>query len=121
MRISTKVSPINSLIFISDLDGGKAPYPVRGAMIMSTSSCISVGCHPEQDGPTEIVLGKLDEVDPGAAAAFDGDLDTPNGHITISTVDRKTILDAAVPEKRTHVRIWLSHPRWPERVIIGCE
>jgi hypothetical protein len=121
MSSSAKIAPINSLIFISDSRQGQVPYPVRGAMILSTSSCISVGCYPEPDGPTEIVLGKLDEVDPGAAAAFDGDLDTPNGHITISTVDRKTILDAAVPEKRTHVRIWLSHPRWPERVIIGWE
>jgi len=121
MPSSIKIAPINSLIFISDSRQGQVPYPVRGAMILSTSSCISVGCYPEPDGPTEIVLGKLAEVDPGGSPAFGGDLDTPNGHITVSTVDRKTILDAAVPGKRTHVRIWLSHPRWPERVIIGWE
>ena len=121
MNPTIKVRPVNSLLFVSDPDGGNAPVPMRGKMILSTSSCISIRCYPEQDGPTEIVLGKIQEVDPHKLPAFDGDLDTPNRQIVVSTVERDTILDAEVPSSRTHVRIWLSHPRWPERVVIGWE
>jgi hypothetical protein len=119
MSCSNKIRPVNSLVFISDRDGGEAPYPVRGALILSTPSCISVGCYPEQDGPTEITLGKASELDPGTQPAFDGDLETPHHAVIVSTVERSTVLQSAVPDTRTRVRIWLSHPRWPDKVIIG--
>jgi hypothetical protein len=118
---SVKISPPNSLLFISDTDGGNAPYPERGPLILSTPSCISVGCYPEQDGPTQVILGKMQEVDPGDHPAFDGDLETPNRAVVVSTVERTTILQAKVHNTRTHVRIWVSHPRWPDKVTIGLE
>src|SRR6266571_8947951 len=114
MSSKTRIRPLNSLIFVSDLDGGVPPEPIRGAMILSTSSCISVGCYPEQDRPAEIILGQAHEMDPGKQAAFDGDLATPSRAIIISTVDRETVLQAKVPKTRTHVRIWLNDPRWPD-------
>ena len=119
MPSSTKISPPNSLLFVSDVDGGDAPYPERGPLILSTPSCISVACYPEQDGPTEVILGKIEEVDPGDRSAFDGDMETPNRSVVVSTVERETILELDVSDTRTHVRIWVSHPRWPDKVIIG--
>jgi hypothetical protein len=82
---STNISPPNSLVFLSDADGGEAPFPVWGAIILSTPSCVSIACYPEQDGPTEIVLGGAAKVAPDDQPAF----------------------------------VLLSHPRWPERVVIG--
>jgi hypothetical protein len=119
MSRSIKVSPPNSLVFVSDADGGKAPYPIRGSLILSTPSCISVGCYPEQDGQTEITLGKTQEVDPGHQPAFDGSLETPNRVVAVSTVEGNTILESNVPGIRTHVRTWVNHPRWPDKVIVG--
>jgi hypothetical protein len=119
MYSSTRISPPNSLLFVSDTDGGKAPYPVRDALILSSPSCISVACYPEQDGQTEVVLGKAHEVDPGDSPVFDSDLETPNRAVIVSTVERETVLEASVPTTRTHVRIWLNHPQWPDKVIIG--
>ena len=121
MNISTRFSPPNSLLFISDPNGGKAPTPVRGPLILSTPSCISVGCYPEQDGPTEVILGKAQEVDPGGNPAFHGDLETPNRAVVVSTAERETVLEAKGPETRTHVRIWINHPRWPDKVIVGLQ
>jgi hypothetical protein len=92
---------------------------VRDRLILSTPSCISVNCYPEQDGPTEVVLGKTQEVDPGDNPVFDGDLETPHRTVTVSTVEGNAILESKVPETRTHVRIWVSHPRWPDKVIVG--
>ena len=68
MYSAIKIRPVNSLLFLSDLKGGKDPTPVRGPMILSTPSCISFRCYPEQDGETEIVLGDGRELDPGRRA-----------------------------------------------------
>jgi hypothetical protein len=65
MQRSTRIAPPNSLVFISDPDGGQAPIPVRGARILSTPSCISVGCQCEIDGDTQIKIGGAAELDPG--------------------------------------------------------
>jgi hypothetical protein len=119
MPTSKKIRPVNSLVFISDPAGGVVPEWVRDALILSTPSCISVGCCPEQDGPTEVILGKMQEVDPGFQSAFDGDLETPHRTVTVSTVERNTILQSKVTATRTRVRIWVSHPRWPDKVIVG--
>jgi hypothetical protein len=119
MSKSKKVRPVNSLLFISDSDGGEGPEWVRGEQILATSSCISVACYPEQDGPTEITLGGTGEVDPGWHPVFAGELETPSRTVIVSTVDHDTILESTVPKERTHVTIWVSHPRWPDRVVIG--
>jgi hypothetical protein len=119
MSASRKIRPVNSLIFVSDPAGGDVPEWIRDASILSTSSCVSVGCYPEQDGPTEVILGKAEEIDPGFQPAFDGDLATPNRAVVVSTVERKIVLESKVPEMRTHVRIWINHPRWPDKIIVG--
>ena len=121
MSAMKKIRPANSLLFISDPEGGSPPVPIRGPMILATPSCISVACYPEQDGPTEIILGAAREVDPGSKPAFNGDLETPNRAVVVSTVERETVLESDVADTRTHVRIWLNHPRWPDKVVIGVE
>ena len=121
MYSSKTIRPVNSLLFVSDPSGGVVPEWIRGAMVLSTPSCISVGCHPEQDGPTEVILGPADEVDPGDQPVIDGDLETPGRVVVISTVERKSVLEARVPDTQTRVRIWLNHPRWPDKVVVGLE
>jgi hypothetical protein len=121
MFTSKSIRPVNSLLFVSDPTGGIVPEWVRGELILSTPSCISVGCYPEQDGPTEVILGTAQEVDPGGNPAFHGDLETPNRAVVVSTVERETVLEAKVPETRTHVRIWINHLRWPDKVIVGLQ
>ena len=121
MRKSIKIAPSNSLVFVSDSAGGTIPQITRGPWLWATSSCIAVGCYPEKDGDTEVVLGKMQEIAPGDNLAFDGELETPNHAVIVSTVEGNTILEMAVSGSRTHVRIWVSHPRWPDKVIIGLE
>ena len=119
MSQTISISPINSLLFLSDVDGGEPPVPVWGAQILSTSSSISFACYPEQDGPTEVTIGLRAEVNPGGPPSFEGELETPNRSVVVSTVDQKIVLKAAVPTGLTHVCIWLSHPRWPDKITIG--
>lgn len=117
--VTTRVAPMNSLVFLSAPEGGEPPEPVRGAMVLATSSCISVGCYPEIDGPTEIVLGDVAEVDPGWPAEFTGDLSTSSRTVIVSDVMGDTLLRRDVPGDVTRITVWLSHPEWPEKVVIG--
>jgi hypothetical protein len=119
LPLTATVNPVNSLLFISDLDGGKAPEPIRGAMVLSTPSCISFGTYPEQDGSTEVTLGNMEDVDWRQVPAFQGSLETPNRTVIISTVEREPVLQMRVKNLHTDVKIWLSHPQWPEKVVIG--
>jgi len=121
MYTSATTRPVNSLLFISDRDGGEVPEWVRDELILSTSSCISIACYPEQDGPTTVTLGPLWEVEHEEQPTFSGYLETPNRAVVVSTVDQQTVVEAKVPKTRTHVRIWLNHPRWPDQVTIGLE
>lgn len=117
--MSTRIAPPNSLLFVSDSDGGIPPVPVRGAHILATASCISIACYPWIDGETAVTLGPSAKIDPGKPPAFDGQLETPNRMIVISTVEGKSILQEVVPDAATHVRVWVNNPSMPDKVVIG--
>jgi hypothetical protein len=116
-----RVAPPNSLLFISDPNGGVGPEYVKGKLVLATSTCISVGCRAFIDGETQVFLGSASELDPGRPPAFDGMIETPNRKVVVSTVEHETILEILVPGTRTHVRIWVDHPTEPDNVIIGVE
>ena len=118
---SVKIAPPNSLLFISDPDGGEPPYPVRGEQILATDSCISIACFPSVDGETSVTLGPAFEVNPGEATAFDGSLKTPSRSVVISTVDRKTILVEKVPDTTTRIKAWVNKPSMPDQIVVGFE
>lgn len=118
---SLKIAPPNSLLFISDADGGSPPIPILGAQILASDSCISIACFPWIDGETVVTLGPSGEVDPGSSPAFDGELETPSQTIVISTVDQKTILSDNVTGTRTRVRAWLNKPAMADQVIVGFD
>lgn len=120
MAVSAAISPVNSLIFIHGARGWIRPLPVAGKLIWSMPSCVATACFPEIDGPTKIVLGIAQEVNPGTAFAFDGLLETPQYLVCVTTVDDdRPVLSFEISGRLTRVRIWHSHPRWPETVTIG--
>ncbi|WP_022721488.1 hypothetical protein [Rhodopseudomonas sp. B29] len=119
MKTSISYAPMNSIVFVHGGPDEAPPWPVWGAQILATNSCISPVCFPEIDGPTEIVLGDADEVDPGRAPDLVSLLRVPDGDLRITTVgDEAAILRMPAPSLAL-VKIWRSHPRWPETVIIG--
>jgi hypothetical protein len=121
MRQAARISPVNSLVFIHGGRGDVTPLPIWGAQILATNSCVSVVCYPEVDGPTDIVFGDVSEVGLDRPPDFEGILRTPDRKVVIATVDDQTVLNMPVAAKLTAVKIWRSHPRWPEVVRIGTE
>ncbi len=120
MKIRT--APPNSLVAISDSDGGEVPDPSAFSLetrIISTDSCILVACFPEIEGETEIVLGPVSEVALPSKPALDQNLETPARKVAISTIVWKKLLEADVTSITTRVRIWTNSARWPDQVIVG--
>lgn len=76
---------------------------------------------PEVDGDTELTIGPAADVDPVYAPGFVGQLETPRLRILVETVDDEIVFDQPVRSAVTQVRIWFSHPRWPEKVMIGID
>jgi hypothetical protein len=121
MRHTARISPVNSIVFIHGGRDGVAPLPIWGARILATNSCVSVACYPEIDGPTDIVCGDANEVGLDRPPDFEGILRTPDRRIVVTTVDDQTVLDVPVLTKLTALKIWRSHPRWPEMVTVATD
>lgn len=121
MRHTARISPVNSIVFVHGGRDNVLPLAIWGARILATNSCVSVVCYPEIDGPTDIVFGDVKEVGLDRPPDFEGILRTPDRKVIITTVDDQTVLDVPVLAKLTVLKIWRSHPRWPEIVTVGTE
>lgn len=110
----------NGLIAVSDRGGGETPaVDATAGNVWSTPSCILVICLHEVDGEAEITLAPAGDVKSSYDMVFDGMLEIPNREIVISTVEDEPLLQTKIPDRFTRVRIWLSHPKWPEQVIVA--
>ncbi len=96
------------------------PDFIPGQLVLSTSSCISIGCLMWQDGETEVTLGAGNEVDPGRTPVFDDFLDAPSRSIVVRSIDRDKIFQTEVSVSPTRIRIWVNCLRDPDKIIIGC-
>jgi hypothetical protein len=121
MVAKIRVAPPNSLLFISDENGGTTPNITREGRLWSTPSCVAVGCLAFMDGVTEVSIGQAKEVSVADALVFDGNVETPSRLLVVSTSDRRQLLKFATPFRNTRVRIWANHPTEPNRVSIGIE
>ena len=119
MSHSVTIAPPNSLVVISDAHGGEVPLAMRAKRIVSTRSCIAVGCRMFADGPSRFTLGPAREVDPGMPPSFEGSLEAPSRTVVVSTVERQALRRAQVPSREVRVRIWTNHPTEPNEVVIG--
>ena len=121
---TARYAALNALIAVLD-PGGKVKVPQWSKpmtpRLVSTDTCILVGCLIDADGETELALGSMSEVDPGELPVFQGKLRTPTRGIALESVDGRTILDAPVSQEETMVRIWTNHESEPDKVVVGFE
>ncbi len=119
MASSAKTAPPYSLVLISDSNGGDIPAVMGNSLVVSTDSCIAIGCRVDADGDTLFILGDTREVDPGSGPIFHGNLKTPGHRVAIKSVIGQTILETSVPQQETIVRIWVNDLREPDQIIVG--
>lgn len=122
MKQSVSTSPINSILFIQDRATSNIPVAdPPDAPAWATPDCIIVKCYPEQDGPTEVLLGDLTDVEPGRPPDFTSVLKTPGGRAVVRDVLDEVVVSMPSARDMTRISIWLSHPEWPDKVIIGLD
>jgi hypothetical protein len=114
-----RFSPANSIVFISNDLEAPVPEPIIEGLISYNAYCVCVGCYPEVDGETEFFLGKADTPPEGFEMVFDGVLKTPTKTLMIWTVEDEVLLEDAVLNFENRVRVWVSHPRWPKKIVVG--
>jgi hypothetical protein len=119
MALTKKVAPPNSLVLVSDLGGGEIPKTMVGELVSATNTCMAVGCLAEADGPTEITLAPLLEIDRAEEPIFEGLPRTPRRHIVIRSVFGQHLLELPVMQELTKVKIWANDPREPDKLVIG--
>lgn len=123
MARQASIRPSNSIVFVHG--GGEIEVAVEKinpvSLVAASPTCLAVCCNPEVDGPTKLTFGPSSEVDPGYAPGFVGQVETPSRRIIVDTVAEEVIFDEIVPATQTALRIWFSHPRWPEKVVIGID
>lgn len=116
---STSFAPVNSIVFISDNLKSKPPEHVDGSLVSYNEFCVSVGTYPEVDGETEFSLGRADEVGDALQLVFDGIIETPSRMLIISTVWDEVLLEDSVADVETRTRVWVDHPGWPQKLVVG--
>lgn len=120
MTRSIKLRVYRGLLFImGSIDSAEFPIENGDKRLWSTDSCIVVGCQLDDDGETEILLGPAQEIDPGIRPAFAGVLDTPDHRVVVMAGLFEELIETNVSSSRTTVKIWINHPEWPDRVLIG--
>lgn len=115
-------TPRNSVVFVTDIQGGEVPSPEKWGdeLVHASSSCVCIRCYPEIDGETELTLTSADKFVFGSDLdiVFDGVIDTPSKEIMISDPYVEGLLQANVPDLQTRIRVGVDHPRWPQKVVV---
>lgn len=113
------ISPPNSILFVSDANGGDTPMLERGARFAASPSCLCITCYPEQDGQTKISFSDIKSIQEQNAPAFESILETPSKLVVVSTSEGNMLLQLPIETRRAHLRIWTNHATWPDRVKTG--
>lgn len=108
-------------MLVEDSSGGNEPTTMGESLVVSTESCVAVGCQCDADGETGFRLGARSDVDPGTQPTFQGRIQTPSRKVVIRSVLGDIILEMPVPQSETTISVWVNHPTSPDQVIIGVE
>jgi len=121
---TARVCPPHPILFLEDAVGGEPPifrpedFPRQACATATTISFLLCG-DPELE--TEVVIGTRAEVDPGREPKFVKEIPTASRLIRVVEVDDTEVFAVPVPNDTTRVSLWFSHPRWPDKVIIGLD
>ena len=121
MTVRISLAPPNLLILIVGAEKYEVPSSMKGGAIAQTMSCIAVGCFPEIDGQTSIILEKINESEREFAPSFVGFIETPSCLVEVKTILGKTFLQIPVLHEATKIIIWTNDKFEPDEIIIGVE
>ncbi len=118
MKLSTTLSPRNSLVLVMDKLSGEIPASMGNESIASTSTCVAIGTLAEMDGETTITLtDSIDDVGLGDVV-FDGKVETPGRELSVCNVENKPLLTMPVTSHAVRVRVFTNDANEPDRIVV---
>lgn len=89
-------------------------------LVYPTATLIAINCDCKILGAkTEFILGDVTDLNMSSEPVYEGVLKTPSRIISIRSIVSECILEMAVPDIITNVRIWTNKSRYPDVVTIG--
>ena len=119
MALTKRMAPPNSVVLVSDVDGGEIPRTMGGSLVSATNTCVAVGCLSEDDGETEFMLAPLSELDRADKPVYEGMLRTPKRHVVIRSVLGEHLLELPVLQELTKIKVWANDAKEPDNVVVG--
>lgn len=119
VMLTARTRALNSLVFIHDAAAKGSPAIDGVGVCWVAPAVIAVSCLPDCDGATEIRLGKIREMQPSEVVVFDGELQTPSGHLVVSDVRSNRILEIPVASPATRLTIWTNGRQDSDVIAIG--
>lgn len=116
---SVTITPPYSLILLLDPATGVVPQSMNGQLIAVSQSCVAVGCRPEDDGPTTVILGSKSLVDPGREPFFACEIETPSRVLELQTALGATLATADVGRSIARLSVWVNDSLEPDKIIFG--
>lgn len=95
------------------------PEPVAGVLVSWNKSSVVVGCLPDVEGDTELVVGRMASIATDDPIVFDGIVDLPSRRFTICTAENQEIYAFPNAADSIHLRVWANHPVMPNRLVVG--
>ncbi len=121
MIVRTELVVPYSIILLAGKGNREIPELVDGQLIVTTPTCIAIGCRADVDGATSLTLGDQADVMRSQVATYRGVLETPTRVVLLQTVEEQHVLEMQVDSARTVVTIWANHPYEPDDIVIGLE
>jgi len=109
----------NGVLFIRDRLSRDFPEMEGKGWVWSTPSFITLMCLHEQEGETQVTIGRSSDVRESGELMFDGVLETPSREIVVDIVPGEPILIANVDSEKTRVRIFGNAGRHSDDVAIA--
>lgn len=115
---TASVTPPNSLLLIMDVDSRNIPEGMGHGLVSATDSCIAIGCRSENDGPTQVCLGRADEMPLQGELVFNGKLSTASRRLVVCTILNEEILSATVSGSSAQVKVFANDLTEPDRIYV---
>lgn len=118
--VAAHVRVLNSLLFVKDADAKTLPVIDGNGAVWSTPSSVAIGCMPDCDGVTEIILGDLSEIQGNELKLlFEGQLETPSRRLIVQTVLAEKVLQRDVSDTATRLQVWTNGLRDTDKIVVG--
>lgn len=112
------VRPPNSLVLIGD-SAGEPPGSLGSSLVGATATCVAVGTAVEADEDTKIRVATVEDgADLPRHLAFEGELRTPSGWLTIASVLDDTYLARHVKRPVVRLQTWVNELTEPHELFV---